>query len=141
MQNVTHAWASFEVGSFYVSLHDDLKKKIERIVLMHPESSLLDYWTRFDESTPRAKDTILEATKKALAFGSKVRWCKGSMVNVVIGMPRTHDAWARIQTLLPLVQADKWPNTIVSRRENIEYYNNIIDAFESMWKQSEKPKL
>ena len=138
---MTHAWASFEVGSFYVTLHDDLKKKIERVVLMHPESALLEYWTSFDGSTPRAEPTIIEATTKALALGSAVRWCKGPMVNAVIGMPNTRDAWARIQTQLPLIQSDKWPNTIVQLRQNEEYYNNIVEAFEAMWNRSEEPTL
>ena len=141
LQDVTHAWASFEVGSYYVSIHDNLKKKLERIVLMHPASPLLKYWTGFDESTARAEPTIREATKKALAAGSKVRWCNGPILNCVIGQPNTHDAWARLQTQLPHIQADKWPNTIITRRTNPEYYGNIVDAFEAMWNQSEEPTL
>ena len=135
------AWAAFETGSHYATLHDDHKRRIKRLILSHPDSEFIRDWTSFDQSTDRAVATIREATRRALALGTQVRWRKTHLLNCVIGEPDSLGAWARVQTQLPYIQAARWPGYKVYRKTDAELYDNIRNSFESIWERSEEPTL
>jgi len=139
LDDAVSAWASFEVGSYFLLMVQERQQKVQRLVLLHPECDLLQLWTRLDRSTGRAVETIRELTRKAEALEIKVRWSREPMLNAIFGNPDDPGAWVRIQSQLPYVAANYWPSYRVYKASQAALYAKAIEAYEAMWAKAEVP--
>lgn len=139
LDEVGNAWVSFETGLHYVSMSPERQKKIRRLVLLHPDCEFLEVWTHLDQSTGRARETIKEATTKALQHDTQVRWTKAPMLNAVFGEPGSATAWVRIQSQFPYVNASYWPNYKIFRTKQPSAFDKALESYETMWDEGEEP--
>lgn len=139
LDSVKEAWAAFEIGHYYVGMHESRQKKIKRMILLNPETDLVRNWTQEDGSTKRANEDIREASTKAVAHQNCVRWSHMPIINAVFGDPNSKDAWVRINNQLPGVQAANWPSVKITRAHQRRLYESALASFEALWKRGNPP--
>jgi hypothetical protein len=120
-----------------MSLNDTLRQKVDRIVLLDPESSslrsMLEMLADRDEHSTYPP-AIHQATRYYQASRKRVHWASQRFMNVVIGDPDTKQAWARLQVYLPGREAEDWPNIVVRLRDAPALFTVIKDAYGQLWR-------
>ena len=135
LKKVERMWVGFESGAFYNSLGNQYLDRIQRMLLLDPGSEFCQHFAGMygDEPFGTFVSNIRSATNRAQNNGTEVRWSSQPILNAVIGNPLSDKPWARIQTYIPYLKADCWPNIVVWGHKQRELFDVIRESYEKLW--------
>lgn len=143
-------WVAFESGAFFrdnLTPQERESGKIVRMVVLHPQSPMVDYLSSISEKTPNEIRRYIErTTREAKRLNIDIRWSRVPLLNCVIGFDRAFlrntisPRWARVQVFSPQLRSSEWP-TIDCHKwsgdgESVDAFRNI---YEAMWEGAEEP--
>lgn len=140
LEGVRRAWVMWPAGGSVVALIDERFKSIEKLLLMNPNLLAMEYAETFKaEGVNAVVNSIKELTRRAQRLNVQVLWYPYPYLSIIINDPMSDDAWARIELLIPGVEAGHRPSMRVSKSTHPQLFGRLIEMYEYMWKKSMKP--
>lgn len=140
IQNTSRVWVAMIAGAVIPTMPDDLIKRIDRLILIDPQSDSMQILSRIQlERGPRFPAYIKETLEKCRKLNVNVRLSKDPVLNVVIGDPDTPQAWARIQLLIPHVLGQDSPSIKITKENHPRLFETIKNSFLKTWEKSRNP--
>lgn len=137
LKGVSSAWVSWASGTYYNMIPDELKVKINQMIIVNPDSELLKELAKGDNSSH--SELIVEinkATRMAKSKNTQVRYSDKPIMYCIIGDPNADNAWARLLIYLPYTNSQQWSNIVIHKMKNRTLFNRVRDAYVEMFKNS-----
>jgi hypothetical protein len=140
LEGVRRAWVMWPAGGSAVALIDERFKSIDKLLLMNPNLLAMEYAETFKaEGASAVANSIKELTKRAQRLHVPVLWYPYPYLSIIINDPTSDTAWARIELLLPGVEAGHRPSMKVTKSIHPHLFGKLIEMYDFMWKKSMKP--
>ena len=134
---VSRAWVSLIAGANFTSLSNEAIEKIEKLILVDPDSELIKALTRLPTySAANLQFHIQAAIQRSRAHKVPLKISTVPPLILTIGDPETPQAWARIQIFMPHIPGSEQPNFVVYKAEQAKLFDTIKTHFEEMWERS-----
>lgn len=140
LARVRHAWVMWPAAGSVVAVTDERLKNIEKLLLMNPNLLAMEYAETFKaESADAVTNAIKGLTKRAQRLNIPILWYPYPYLGIVINDPSADTAWARIELLLPGIEAGHRPSVKVIKSIHPALFGRLIKMYEYMWGKAMKP--
>jgi hypothetical protein len=134
LDRVERVWMMCPAGSV---LHEDhgVIQKIDKLLLSDPDDgSLNPQYAKMIRSEPNGlRYTLLGSAQFASEAGKQVRFARTPFFGLIIANPESKDGWARMELLLPYLDAAFRPSVVVDKREQPDLFGHLLNSFNESW--------
>lgn len=134
-------WALWNTGTQAYVVDAVRSGRIERLILPHVERSSLQFLAyATDKRAEDFKVEIRRLTREAMGANVSVRWFPGLTGNtLMIGNPRSNNAWVHVETVVQFTTASDRPSFRLERSKNEHLFTVLLEAYERIWEASQVP--
>ena len=133
-------WVSVIAGHYYHPWQDDDYRKIKKMILCDPNSSVFQKYVEFSGFRgPTFKDAIESNLERCKSLNVPVRLASHPIMNVAISDPGSDESWIRYQWIVPFRLGNEVPITMIYKKDDHELHDFIWKSFDRLWDQSGSP--
>ena len=136
-------WALWYTGAIDEDVRSWMTRRIERLILLHPESEYLPQFAHFFlREVPDLKALILDATRRAQKAGAKVKWFDGPVpASMTVASPRSDNGLIMLEIPLLFAPEEERPTFLIERGKSSALFLRLVNQYERIWFQSVEPTV